>query len=102
MHGLPTAFASTDVETNSYQALAKSSTITFNVSRAVNVDIDTLVHESINSSRCLAFDVVEGEKPAHTARCAASDANVAHVNHAQIRVLGCLSERAFLKMRTKK
>lgn len=96
------AFASTNVKTNSYQALAKSSTITFDVGRAVNVSIDALVHDSINSSWCLAFDVIEGEKPAHAARCAASDANVAHVNHAQIGVLGCLSERAFLKVETKK
>ena len=87
---------------NSYQAIFNSSTVTFDVSRAVNVDVDALVHDGINSSRCLAFIVVEGEKPSHAASFATSDANVAHVNHAQISVVGCLSERAFLKVKTKK
>ena len=64
----------------------------------MNVGVYALVHEGINSSRCLAFIVVEGEKLSHAAISATSDANVAHVNHAQISVAGCLSERAFLKL----
>lgn len=47
----------------------------------VNVSIDVLVYDSINSSWCFVFDVIEGEKLVYVVCCVVSDVNVVYVNY---------------------
>ena len=52
--------APTDVQANTHQAFGDSCAVAFYVGGADDIQVDTLVDNSINNSGSLAFDVVEG------------------------------------------
>ena len=52
--------ALTDVQANTHEAFADSCAVALYVGVAMDIQVDILVDNSINSSGSLAFDVVEG------------------------------------------
>ena len=94
--------ALTDVQANTHEAFADSCAVALYVGGAMDIQVDILVDNSINSSGSLAFDVVESQKPSHATVFAAGDAKVAYVNNTEVCVWGSLGERTFLKRKGSK
>ena len=88
--------ALTDVQANTHQSFGDSCAVAFYVGGAMDVQIEILVHNSINGGGCPAFDVVKGEKPPHATVFATGDANITHVNYTEVCVWGSLGEWTFL------
>ena len=87
------------VKTNSDLSRSYSTTVPFNIGRAMDVNIGTLIHQTINSGRCATLNVVESEVPPLTAAWASSNARVSHINNTEVCIAPLFSEIAFLKRR---
>lgn len=85
------------VKANTHFSWKYSTTVTFYVGRAVDVDVGALVHETVNSGWCAALCVVKREVPSLAAVSAAHNSYVSHVNHSEIGVASLFSKIAFLK-----
>ena len=70
-----------DVKTNLYLSRAQAATVTFYVGRPVDVEIFSLVQDSIYSGRHCTLCVVESEKPSFAAESAAEYTNITHIHH---------------------
>ena len=88
-----------NVKTNSDLSRSYSATVPFNIGRAMDVNIGTLIHQTINSGRCATLNVVESEVPPLTAAWASPNARVSHINNTEVCIAPLFSEIAFLKRR---
>ena len=88
-----------NVKTNPDLSRSYSATVPFNIGRAVDINIGTMIHHTINSGRCATLHVVKSEVPSLTAVCASCNARVSHVNNTKVCIAPLFSEIAFLKRR---
>ena len=87
------------VKTNSDLSRSYSTTVPLNIGRAMDVNIGTLIHQTINSGGCATLYLVESEVPPLTAARASLNARVSHVNNTEACIAPLFSEIAFLKRR---
>ena len=87
------------METNSDLSRSYSTTVPLNIGRAMDVNIGTLIHQTINSGGGATLYVVESEVPSDslTAARASLNARVSPVNNTEVCIAPLFSEIAFLK-----
>ena len=73
-----------NAESNTNFTSSNSATIALYAGGSVNVDVGALVQGAINGSGNFALYSIESEELSLTTRCAASDTNIAHVNHTKV------------------
>ena len=77
-------FAIAEAETDPYFPSSNTTTVSFDISGSMNVNVYALVQCTVNGGRICALCVVEREVPSLTTRGTASDANITHVNHTKV------------------
>lgn len=88
-----------NVKTNSDLSRSYSATVTFNIGRAVDINVGTMIHYTINSGRSATLYVIKSEVPPLTAVCASCNTRVPHVNNTEVCIVPLFIEIAFLKRR---
>ena len=82
--GVKWNFAIADAETDAYFPSSNATTISFDVSGSMNVNVQAFVQGTVNGGRICALCVIEREVPSLTTRCTTLDANITHVNHTKV------------------
>ena len=82
--GVKWNFAIADAETDTYFPSSNATTVPFDVTGSMNVNVLALIQCTVNGGRICALCVVEGEVPSLTTSCTALDANITHVNHTKV------------------
>ena len=77
-------FAIAEAETDPYFPSSNATTVSFDISGSMNVNVYALIQCTVNGGRICALCVVERKVPSLTASCTALDANITHVNHTKV------------------
>ena len=67
----------------------------------MDVNVAAMEQRAVNGGRNFAFCAIKSEVPSSAAMCAACDAKVTHVHHAEVRSGPCLHENTFLQQNTR-